>query len=512
MKFKGFKDLIILDIANNHFGDIDHSKKIVSKFSKIVKKNKSYAAIKFQFRHLDTFIHKDKRYLKGNKYVDRFQSTSFSEASFRTLVNLVKKNNLLTASTPFDEKSVDLIEKLDIDIIKIASVSANDFSLLERVSLNSKPKIISTGGLKINEIDKIVSFMSHRGQKFSLMHCISIYPSKDKDLQLKFISNLLDRYPGINIGWSTHENPENFSPSSIAYSLGATIFERHIGLNTKKYPLNKYSSTPEIVNLWLENLNNTKEILGSYNKKISNSETKSLKTLQRGIFAKKNLIKGQLLDSTNIYFSFPLQKKQLSSDQYKNGMVVSNSINKDFPIITNSVVPSKKKNEVFFKELLHEAKAMLNYSNVVIGKDFDLEISHHYGIEHFRKFGAYLFNIINRKYCKKIILMLPEQKHPAQYHKIKDESFHILYGNLTCKLDNKIYKLTKGDILHIRAGQWHEFVGKIKGCIFEEVSTESLKNDSFYKDTKINKLKNYERKTFVSGWGRYELPNPLVKF
>ena len=107
----------------------------------------------------------------------------------------MKKNDLLTACTPFDENSVNVIEKSKFDFLKIASVSSNDFSLLKRVVKNKIPKIISTGGLNLFEIDKIVRLMKKYSQTFSLMHCISIYPSEDFDLQISFIKSLKKRYP-----------------------------------------------------------------------------------------------------------------------------------------------------------------------------------------------------------------------------------------------------------------------------------------------------------------------------
>ena len=92
------------------------------------------------------------------KYVRRFLDTKLSDIQFQELVKFIKKNKILTSCTPFDENSVNKIEKLKFDIIKIASVSATDFNLHERVIKNNLPKIISTGGVKITDIDKIVSF------------------------------------------------------------------------------------------------------------------------------------------------------------------------------------------------------------------------------------------------------------------------------------------------------------------------------------------------------------------
>ena len=66
------------------------------------------------------------------------------------------------------------------------------------------------------------------------MHCVSIYPSNNDTLNLNFISNLKKRYENTNIGWSTHEYPNEFLPAALAAANGATIFEKHIGIESKK--------------------------------------------------------------------------------------------------------------------------------------------------------------------------------------------------------------------------------------------------------------------------------------
>ena len=73
---------------------------------------------------------------------------------FNLLKKIIKKRGLLTSCTPFDENSIKKIEDMKFDILKIASVSSNDWSLLERSVENNIPKIVSTGGRTIDEIDK----------------------------------------------------------------------------------------------------------------------------------------------------------------------------------------------------------------------------------------------------------------------------------------------------------------------------------------------------------------------
>ena len=117
------------------------------------------------------------------------------------------------------------------------------------------------------------------------------------------------------------------------------------------------------------------------------------------------------------------------------------------------------------------------------------------GIKNFEKVGCYLFNLINNEYAKKIIVMLPNQNHPSHHHKVKNETFHILSGNLILVLDGKKKILKAGDIIDIKKNSNHKFKAGSKGCIFDEISTTSIKSDSFYKNSKIKKMKRFERKT-----------------
>ena len=81
------------------------------------------------------------------------------------------------------------------------------------------------------------------------------------------------------IGWSTHESPDEFLPAVLAKSKGASILEKHIGINTK-IQLNKYSINPEQFEKWILNINKSKEILGKYEKVFPN-EIKTIEKLSK---------------------------------------------------------------------------------------------------------------------------------------------------------------------------------------------------------------------------------------
>ena len=130
---KNFNDLFIFELANNHQGDVKHGIKIINAMGEISRKYKLNAAVKLQYRQLDSFIHPKYRNDKEAKHISRFLSTELKPNQFLELVKAIKANGLTTVCTPFDEESVDLILEHQIDVIKIASCSADDWPLLQKI-------------------------------------------------------------------------------------------------------------------------------------------------------------------------------------------------------------------------------------------------------------------------------------------------------------------------------------------------------------------------------------------
>ena len=159
-------------MANNHQGDMDHAKMIIDNVSSLKDTYKiENLAIKFQFRDLPDFISKTEQKDPQNKHVPRFLSTKLEWSEYRELSEYIKSKGILTMCTPFDESSVDHIIDMEFDLIKIASCSANDWPLVEKVTASNLPIVASTGGLVTSEVDDLVSYFRHKGADFLL--CIA---------------------------------------------------------------------------------------------------------------------------------------------------------------------------------------------------------------------------------------------------------------------------------------------------------------------------------------------------
>ena len=135
------EDFFILDLANNHKGDLDHALNIIDEFGTKINSHGIDATIKLQFRNLDSYIHKSiNKSSANNKFVERFRSTRLVKDDYFKIIERIKSYNLKTMTTPFDEDSFSLLKELDIDIVKIASASSNDKSLLIETKRTNKKK------------------------------------------------------------------------------------------------------------------------------------------------------------------------------------------------------------------------------------------------------------------------------------------------------------------------------------------------------------------------------------
>jgi sialic acid synthase SpsE/mannose-6-phosphate isomerase-like protein (cupin superfamily) len=499
MKAFDFKDLFVLDLANNHQGDIDHARRIIRECGEVVRAAGIRAALKFQFRDLATFVHPAHQNGSEHKQIRRFLSTWLKEPDFAVLTEEVRAAGLITMATPFDEPSVDWVERLGIDVIKIASCSAADRPLLQRILQSHKPVVASTAGLDGQSVDQLVNMLDHRGLPFAIMHCVAVYPTPLNRLKLGQIDFLKARFPEVPIGFSTHEDPNALSPIVAAVAKGASLFERHVGIGTDKYQLNDYSSTPTQLAAWIDQWKTAVSMCGGARRSPANQdELASLGSLKRGVFARRALQAGEELTLEDVYFAMPWSEGQLDTSGWRRGLQADRDYAADQGISDQLGMQEPDAEETIYQISL-QVRGMLNKGRIMFGKDSKIEISHHYGLQRFREFGAVIVDCMNRDYCKKLIVVLPRQKHPYHYHKRKEETFQLLYGDLTVEINGEQTVLQPGETALIAPGAWHKF-HSLDGAIFEEVSTTHYNNDSYYEDQRIARLPREQRKTELPNW------------
>ncbi len=496
------KPLIILEFANNHMGEEELYETMVNEFSEVASEYPDFKfAIKLQYRDLDTFIHPN---FKGSDHsgVQRFESTKVSIAEWSSRIDYAISKGLLVGCTPFDEISVsEVLKDNRFSFLKIGSCSFNDWPFLEKIRgmvenrNDSLHLIASTGGMSLDIIDKVVSFLTKSSNtQLSLMHCIANYPSEVSKQNLSWIDILSQRYQ-TTVGFSTHEDGNEQFSGAYALCRGAMIFEKHVVCSTAT-TVNAYSSNPNQIRRWLDQMVNAKKYIGSKEGRIQEfgNEKKYLDSFRRGVYSSQKLDKGRL-NEDNVYMAFPRQKEQLSANDWSRFIKydLNDQLGCDEPITSGltSIIDTRTKVDevrIFVKNLLHKAK-------IAVEKGARLEISHHYGLERYDDVGMAMITLVNLEYCKKLMILKAKQSHPEQYHKTKRETFIILYGEIELILDGVSTTLKPGQVITINPGVIHSF-NAVTDSIIEEVSSNHQADDSYYVDEKISS--NKSRKSFIS--------------
>jgi len=339
-----FEDLFVLEMANNHWGDVARGLDIIRQHSRMVRFNNVRAALKLQFRDVDNFIHKDFRDRSDVRYIKKTLDTRLTKEHYATLVDAVKKSGCIPMATPFDEASVDLCVEFGMPIFKLASSDINDWMLIEKIASTKRPVIISTGGTSQKDTDDIVTFFERRNIPLAINHCVSLYPTEEGELELNQIDYLRNRYPGHVVGLSTHEHADWQGSITIAYAKGARTFERHIDIDAGGIPVSPYCSLPDQVDTWFKAFNRARNMCGGspdQKRRPPAREVQYLDALVRGVYAKRDLPAGHVLNQATInddvYLAVPLQKGQLSCRELMSGETLQKAISKDGAVMIDDI-------------------------------------------------------------------------------------------------------------------------------------------------------------------------------
>ncbi len=293
-----FKPKIIAEISCNHSG----SKK---KFLKMIEEAHKNGAdlVKIQsYEPEDMVIDNKKTKIKKGlwKTLDLGKLYKKAQTPFpwhKEAFALAKKKNIILFSTPFSERAVDMLERLNAPLYKIASFEITDFNLIKKIAKTKKPIIMSTGMSNLKEIREALNIIQKYHSKIIILHCISGYPTLEKEANIEAINTLKKEFPKFLIGLSDHTN--NINTSLAATMLRPAIIEKHFKLDGKK----TYDSSFSINKKQLKKLSIDRDklfsFLGHGEKKLTKTERTSV-FFRRSIYAIKDIKKGEKFTNQNI--------------------------------------------------------------------------------------------------------------------------------------------------------------------------------------------------------------------
>ncbi len=268
---------VIAEIGINHNGDVDLAKRLIS-----VAVAAGCDAVKFQKRTIDVvYTAKELAQPRPNPFGDTNgdlkRGLEFGEEDYAEINAFCKQVKIDWFVSPWDEASVDFVEKFNPPVYKIASASLTDDNLLRHVRGTGKPIIASTGMSTYEEIDHAVDVLGK--ENLILMHTTSTYPAKYEQLNLRAIPTMIDRYD-VPVGYSGHETG---IPTSVAAAvLGACCVERHITMDRAMWGSDQAASLePNGISRLVRDIRLCEQSMGDGIKRVYEEEIPVMKKLRR---------------------------------------------------------------------------------------------------------------------------------------------------------------------------------------------------------------------------------------
>lgn len=306
----GEKPYMIAELGSNHNGDMGLARKLID-----AAKQAGADCVKFQSWSKETIFSRktyDDNYFLGDDYRNRddinleeiVEAYSISEKELLDVKEYAEKIGIDCTSTPFSKGEADfLVNEMNVDFIKIASMDLNNYPFIRYIAEKGKPIVISTGLSNQKEIDKAVKTIEETGNKeIIILHCVSIYPPDDRQINLKNIDTLSEMYPYI-IGFSDHSLGTCISHAAVA--KGACVIEKHFTLdkNMDGWDHN-VSATPEEMKEIVDNAERIFNSLGT-SEIIRVEDDERLKAFRRSIVAAKEICKGEVFTEDMLDFKRP---------------------------------------------------------------------------------------------------------------------------------------------------------------------------------------------------------------
>jgi len=270
---------VIGEIGLNHNGDVDLAMQLID-----VAADAGAQAVKFQKRTPEISTPEHMKATPRDTpwgqmtYLDYRYRVEFSREQYVEIGDYATLRGLDWFASPWDEPSVDFLEDLGVVAHKVASASVTDLGMLRALAATGKPIILSTGMSTLEQIDAAVAVFDP--SKLIILHATSTYPLPPEEANLRMISTLGERYPGIPIGYSGHERGLQISVAAVA--LGATVVERHITLDRAMWGSDHAASLePDDFSHLVRDIRVVGEALGDGEKRIYPGELAPLAKLRR---------------------------------------------------------------------------------------------------------------------------------------------------------------------------------------------------------------------------------------
>ena len=300
---------VIAEIGSNHGGDPDLCERMICEAARA-----GADAVKLQKRDNRAMFTKtalakpyENEFSYGKTYGEHRERLDwFGEAEFRRFKAVCDQLGVLFFATPFEPGSAAFLHRLGMPLWKIASCDVTNHPLVERVASYGEPIILSTGGASLRDLALLCDKLNKWNPNYAVLHCVSLYPNQDHELNLATITRYRELLDDKLIGFSSHH--PGVLPLMIARSLGASIFEVHFTLNRATRGTDHgFSLEPHGLEKAVEDLQRVRTMLGQPEKSTTlDAERRGfVSKMGKGVYLKRPLPLGAVVTPEDIVIKSP---------------------------------------------------------------------------------------------------------------------------------------------------------------------------------------------------------------
>jgi sialic acid synthase len=297
---------VIAEIGHNHQGSLERCKELFR-----LARECGAHAVKLQKRDnrsLYTREMYDKPYENENSFGPTYgahrEALEFGRDEYRELQRYAREVGLCFFATAFDVPSADFLAALDMPAYKIASGDLRNLPLIRHVARFGKPLIISTGGARMEDVERAYETLAPLNSQLCILQCTAGYPAKFEELDMRVISTYRERFPGVVVGLSAHDN--GIAMAAVAYVLGARVVEKHFTFNrAAKGTDHSFSLEPVGLRKLVRDLQRVRVALGDGVKKVYASEEGPILKMSKKLVAARDLPTGHVLRPEDVALKSP---------------------------------------------------------------------------------------------------------------------------------------------------------------------------------------------------------------
>ncbi len=297
--------IIVAEAGINHNGDLSIAKEMIDAAGQCgadVIKFQTFKAVEFISDPKQEYTYTSQGKQVTESMLEMFKRYEFTPEQWIEIIAYCHEKKIEFSSTAQNKSDLEfLMMHADLPFIKIGSDDLTNIELLADYGSKKKPVVISAGMSYPGEIDDALKTLKHSGcDNITILHCISEYPVKAKNIHLAKIPIIRDAF-GVRAGFSDHSIGSAAAVGAVCF--GAVMIEKHFTLDSNmKGPDHWFSAGEKDFKQYVSDIRFISKAIGKPVLVPSPKEFEMREIARRKIVAKSRLAKGSILKKKDIEF------------------------------------------------------------------------------------------------------------------------------------------------------------------------------------------------------------------